>query len=599
MSIPVLNQVYDEVRRLAIAGSVVASGDFRLKKLVAPLEQAGQKAPVFAKLAQAVGKVVDGNEKTASESLLELSTLVNAVLYTQGTTGIEGALKPIDSIDMGLRVTQTSARVLKPLLEALTSTGSGRLEVIREAHERGSFKDLRLINPSLAALDDSYPDIADYVATNILPTFGKAILPELRAKFDHKGRAGHVRRLALMHRLDPEGSREHVKLALDEGSKEVRVAAIGCLGDSPEDLDFLLEQSKAKAREVRAAAFRSLGRSQHPKAVAALQAALSNGDMEFVVEPIRDNLHADILKYVVDEATKQHKMLIAARETDKKKTEKNILRMVALLQCLRGSEDTTAEKFVIDCFNDRAKLESIKGDLNGEHIQFNLIELMVKGTKAMQLALAAAHATLTEYQLAQSFVAAANVWSQEKVYDEFHQYMTKKVGEKGKKNSPPASQAAITKMLVGNSIYYYGRGVRKKEHREQFDPRWLDRAVELNDLVTVQALARPGHQGASDMLLKTAEEHLRKSVDLSTIYPVLEALVEIGHPSATDLLIAAIEKVAAGTHVYNVKFLGQIIPDVPKSDLPKFEAMMTRLPDKAIDDLVDYITELKNKAGAS
>jgi hypothetical protein len=50
MSIPVLTQVYDEVRRLAIAGSAVAPGDFRLKKLVPPLEQAGQKAPVFAKV---------------------------------------------------------------------------------------------------------------------------------------------------------------------------------------------------------------------------------------------------------------------------------------------------------------------------------------------------------------------------------------------------------------------------------------------------------------------------------------------------------------------------------------------------------------------
>jgi hypothetical protein len=34
MAIPVLNQVYDETRRLAIAGSAVAGGDFRLKKLL-------------------------------------------------------------------------------------------------------------------------------------------------------------------------------------------------------------------------------------------------------------------------------------------------------------------------------------------------------------------------------------------------------------------------------------------------------------------------------------------------------------------------------------------------------------------------------------
>ena len=37
MSIAVLTQVYDEIRRLAVAGSVVASGDFRLKKLVPAL----------------------------------------------------------------------------------------------------------------------------------------------------------------------------------------------------------------------------------------------------------------------------------------------------------------------------------------------------------------------------------------------------------------------------------------------------------------------------------------------------------------------------------------------------------------------------------
>ncbi len=40
MSIPVLGQVYDEVRRLSIAGSVVVPGDFRIKKLIPPLEQA-------------------------------------------------------------------------------------------------------------------------------------------------------------------------------------------------------------------------------------------------------------------------------------------------------------------------------------------------------------------------------------------------------------------------------------------------------------------------------------------------------------------------------------------------------------------------------
>src|SRR5688572_2070011 len=156
MSLSVLVQVYDEMRRLAIAGSAVAPGDFRLKKLIPPLEKSGEKAPVFAKVAQAVQAVVDSNDKTASTALLDLTTLVNAILYTQGETGIAGELEPLETVDLGGQATQASARVLKPLLEALQTTGSGRIELVRDAYDRGTFKDLRLVKPALRALDDPY-----------------------------------------------------------------------------------------------------------------------------------------------------------------------------------------------------------------------------------------------------------------------------------------------------------------------------------------------------------------------------------------------------------------------------------------------------------
>src|SRR5262249_7713516 len=156
MSIPVLVQVYDEMRRLVIAGSAVAPGDFRLKKLIAPLEKSGEKAPVFVKVAQAVQAVVGSNEKTASTALLELPTLVNAILYTQGATGIAGELRSLETRDLG-QTTQAGARTLKPLLDALSSTGSG-MELVRDAFDRGTFKDLRLIKPALGAIDDPYPE---------------------------------------------------------------------------------------------------------------------------------------------------------------------------------------------------------------------------------------------------------------------------------------------------------------------------------------------------------------------------------------------------------------------------------------------------------
>ena len=109
MSISILNQVYDEVRRSAIAGSAVAAGDFRLKKLIPALEKAGRNVPVFAKVAQAARQLIESDEQN-SAALLELTTLINAILYTQGETGCNGPLKPID---LGQQQTQTSARLLR------------------------------------------------------------------------------------------------------------------------------------------------------------------------------------------------------------------------------------------------------------------------------------------------------------------------------------------------------------------------------------------------------------------------------------------------------------------------------------------------------
>src|SRR5262245_40908730 len=109
MSIHVLIQTYDEVRRLAIAGSVIAPGDFRLKKLLPPLEQAGQKAPVFAKVGEAVRRLVEADEKSSAQALLELTTLVNAILYTQGETGVEGELTPVKTIELSRLRTRASA----------------------------------------------------------------------------------------------------------------------------------------------------------------------------------------------------------------------------------------------------------------------------------------------------------------------------------------------------------------------------------------------------------------------------------------------------------------------------------------------------------
>jgi len=229
MSIPVLIEVYDEMRRLAIAGSTVAPGDFRLKKLVPPLTKSGEKSPVFAKVAQAVQAVVDSNEKTASTSLLELTTLVNAILYTQvkrGRSASSNHLRPSTSANRPHRPAPACSNHCWK-----RSVQPGR-PIGNHSRRRGP---RRVQRPSTGQAGPpcdrrSVSRIGQLIARKVLPAYGKAILPELRKTLDIKGRAGHLHRLNLLHQLDPEGSRELVQQVLSDGSKEMKVAAIECLG---------------------------------------------------------------------------------------------------------------------------------------------------------------------------------------------------------------------------------------------------------------------------------------------------------------------------------------------------------------------------------
>jgi hypothetical protein len=86
MSIQVLIEVQKEIRRLSIAGSDLCVNDFRLKKLLPSMQKSGESVPVFKKISELLEKAITPSGDKASQNLLELTTLVNAVLYTQGET---------------------------------------------------------------------------------------------------------------------------------------------------------------------------------------------------------------------------------------------------------------------------------------------------------------------------------------------------------------------------------------------------------------------------------------------------------------------------------------------------------------------------------
>ena len=590
MSIALLAQVYDETRRLAIAGSVVAPKDFRLEKLVAPLEQAGTKAPVFAKVAEGVKAVVGSTDKTSAQALLDLATLVNAILYTQGETGAPGDLEPIETTDLGLPATQTSARVLKPLLEALTTTGSGRLELIRDAHERGAFRDLRLIRPAVGAIDDAYPEIADFVAERVLPLYGKAILPSLREGFDLKGRAGHPRRLRLMHQLDPAGTRDLVEKALEEGSKEVKVAAIECLGAG--DVSYLLEQASAKSQEVRQAAYRALAAVDDAAVVPVLRKAFAGKDLALAAESLKKSRNAKVLPFVL---TGIEEALAGLRKLKEKKAISAALgQLDQMLSCLEGRDDAGSEALVLRLFGDRDGLAKIKGDtMSGSDLNSTVVGLLAHGSPRTRTALVDAHASLDARDLQDCYQAARAELPPDRLYAIFSLYMTAKVDEKKKDRDPAYAKRSAILDHLGRTYWYTSEQV---EALPPLDPRWLDLAVRLEDLSLVGQLIRPGHAAADAYLAKTFAAQFKKAKNLYECHDVVSAMVRAEHPGATDAVVALLEKFGDKGGYYGYH-LGYYVADLPKTAVPRLEALIPKLHERIADSLLGFIQQLREKPG--
>jgi hypothetical protein len=117
--------------------------------------------------------------------------------------------------------------------------------------------------------------------------------------------------------IDPAATRELVELALDEGSKEVKVAAIECLGSAKTDLPVLLEQAKAKAKEVRKAAITALARVDDSQATQALRTAFQGNDIEHVIAPIQSTPNTEIVSFVLETTRAELNTLLAGKEKDK------------------------------------------------------------------------------------------------------------------------------------------------------------------------------------------------------------------------------------------------------------------------------------------
>ena len=266
MNLQPLYDVKERLEQAAIAGTGLLSEDFRLQRAAEGLKPLAAASPVFGKIDTGLTGLLAAPAEERSGLLLDVLALADAVVYTQGKTGMDGELEPLPA-GAG-QVQQLSYGQLNPLLTALTTTGGGRMEVVQSAWEDHPemFTDFRVLPAVVEGLGDSYGELAELNA-KILKQMGPAALPLLKEGFDPAGNKSMARRVEVVSAIEGGNASPWLREVLPGAKKDVRVSVLTALGDDGENVPLLLELAQTEKGANRDAVLKALS-GQDGEAVA-------------------------------------------------------------------------------------------------------------------------------------------------------------------------------------------------------------------------------------------------------------------------------------------------------------------------------------------
>ncbi|MFF2888342.1 HEAT repeat domain-containing protein [Paenibacillus sp. NPDC057967] len=574
MSVDLLLNLQQEVRRLFVAGSALAEGDLRISKLVPSLRRIGESAPVFNRLADAAEGLLSAPRADSPAKLLELSTLLSAILHTQGKTDVQGTPQPVESEGL-LLPTDLTYRRLHPLLTALTTKGQGRLEQLRQSYEDRSFLDLRVIPAICGALDDVYAEIPEFVQEKMIPEIGLPAVPALRTGLNLQGGKGDARRLKLLYRLQGELVLELVKEAGNSGAFELKVAAIELLGGYPDQEEFLLEQSAEKRKEVRQAAFFALARLGSPRAIDRLLEAAKSKGGELVIDPIKACDELLLHKRILIEADEE---LSRCLELEGKERVTAIGQLYTYIRCLEGhGEQLAAEALPLvkrllhtEAFiqADTEAVQETAADL--------LLELNSEEADAFGIEL---HTRYKRKFIAYSFRAAYRRLSPSELYDRYAPDL------KGRSASAKSLQNAL-QSIVHEQLYEDGERIYAVSS-SAWDARWVHLFAEQDMTELVCYFAQGEDRAITSYLTSKLEERARIN-DYQTLN-VLTTLFRVGYKKAPELLMELLRSQGQRMFYYMDIRLQRMIASLPKSYAPELRIIAEGL---AYDSVKQLMIEL-------
>lgn len=270
-----------------VAGTQLLQDDFRFKKAIESFAPLAAKNAVFAKIYTDLQKMLQADQEAQAILLLNVLGLVDAVLYTQATYEIEGEFVVLEPTETIGNIVQASYREMQPILQALTTTGSGRLEVLQNAVETKPhiFQDYRILYAMVNDLDDKYAEMAEQIQ-KILKSLGTGtplLFPDpldyqsqitytlplvdsnqmitvLKKGFDPQGNRGMAARVSLISAIAKEKENAWYLSVLQESKKEIREQAICALGYCEDNISLLLDLAKKERGKAKEMVYTVLGK---------------------------------------------------------------------------------------------------------------------------------------------------------------------------------------------------------------------------------------------------------------------------------------------------------------------------------------------------
>lgn len=257
MDITPIYELKTRLRAAAIAGANLLSEDFRLKKAAESFAPLAASSPVFAKINEMTGKLI---ESGSPADLLDTITLVDAVITTLGVCGgVSGDLEPLGVSGNSTAIVNAPYSQLSAIIDALTTSGSGNFNTIITARKETPelFNDYRVKPALIKGLGASYGELAD-TAANILKGMGKEIIPLVKKDFDPKGKKEMVRRLNVIEEICGAEENDFYLEQLENSEKDVRKALIYALRHDEKNIDRLIELTKTEKGKLKTAALAAL-----------------------------------------------------------------------------------------------------------------------------------------------------------------------------------------------------------------------------------------------------------------------------------------------------------------------------------------------------